>query len=199
MDKVASIDALEILKVDFERGYKLVLIRVDMKEGYTFDDFRLGGKSEILYVLENKGISFIALVRGEPPRYLLSKFKNLGEKFDMDVIWDTPTRMNQDEVVFSVIGEEAQLKKIVTYMKLIGTVEQISFTSSFLDGLDMLSFLTEKQRHVMIAAKKHGYYEYPRKINSEQLSKRVGISKATTVEHLRKAEQRIMNHYLAGY
>jgi predicted DNA binding protein len=51
----------------------------------------------------------------------------------------------------------------------------------------------------VIAAKRHGYYDYPRRVNSEQLAEIVGISKATVVEHLRKAEGRLMETLLAGY
>ncbi len=36
-------------------------------------------------------------------------------------------------------------------------------------------------------------------MNAEELSKRVGVSKATVVEHLRKAEGRLMASLLAGY
>ena len=63
----------------------------------------------------------------------------------------------------------------------------------------ILSVLTEKQRDIILKAQKHGYYEYPRKINSKGLAEKVNISRATLVEHLRKAEGRIITEIAGGY
>lgn len=55
-----------------------------------------------------------------------------------------------------------------------------------------LNQLTEKQREVLITAYKLGYYDIPRRINSEQLAKKLNIGDSTLVEHLRKAERRLL-------
>ena len=55
-----------------------------------------------------------------------------------------------------------------------------------------LNRLTEKQREVIMTAYKMGYYDIPRKITSEELAERLGLVGSTVVEHLRKAEQRLM-------
>ena len=64
---------------------------------------------------------------------------------------------------------------------------------------DNLSNLTDKQKEIMLAAKHLGYYDYPRKVKAEEVADELGISKATAIEHLRKAENRLIGEVLAGY
>lgn len=107
--------------------------------------------------------------------------------------------LTTDKMVFSVIGNEDSLKKFLNAIKSVGEVQNVSFKKYVYSEHAILSCLTDKQRKILIAAKKRGYYDYPRKINGNQLSQKMGISKSVTIEHLRKAEARIMSDILAGY
>ena len=53
--------------------------------------------------------------------------------------------------------------------------------------------LTEKQRQVLELAIEYGYYKYPRKVSVQDLAKKVKMPRTTFQEHLRKAEERVMN------
>ena len=55
--------------------------------------------------------------------------------------------------------------------------------------------LTAKQERVLKSALELGYYEYPKKISTEDLAKAVGASPSTVSEILRRAEKRIISGY----
>jgi predicted DNA binding protein len=52
--------------------------------------------------------------------------------------------------------------------------------------------LTIKQRNTLQTAYRLGYFEVPRRIDSSNLAKRLGVGRATLNEHLRKAERRLL-------
>ncbi len=55
--------------------------------------------------------------------------------------------------------------------------------------------LTAKQERVLKSALELGYYEYPKRISTEELSKIVGLAPSTVSEILRRAEKRIISGY----
>ncbi|RLF67170.1 MAG: hypothetical protein DRN30_00570 [Thermoplasmata archaeon] len=64
--------------------------------------------------------------------------------------------------------------------------------------LDILSSLTLSEKEALFTAYNMGYFEWPRKANSEIISRVLGVSKATFIEHLRKAEKKILDKLLGS-
>ena len=56
-----------------------------------------------------------------------------------------------------------------------------------------LDTLTPTQREVFEAAREAGYYEWPRGCSTRELADRVDRSKTTLLEHLRKAESKLLD------
>jgi predicted DNA binding protein len=195
LDKVESIELLELLKLDFEKRIKMGIGAFNMKEGYTIEDIDVPNFMEMLTVLNKEGDRYICLIK---VKYFKS-LSSLAEKFNLDIIWDTPSIFTKEKMIVSVSGTEENLKKILELWKNFGEVKKISFVKSSYSEQSVLSCLTQKQRDIVIAAKQNGYYQYPRKINSKELSKKIGLSKPTVVQHLRKAEVRLIDNILAGY
>ena len=195
LEKVESIELLELLKIDFEKRTKMAIAALNMKEGYTIEDVKLPNYVEIFTVLQKKGNRHICLIKA---KYFKS-LSSLAQKFNIDIIWDTPSILSKEKMVVSVTGNEGNLKKVLDLFKNFSQVKKIRFVKSIYSEQNILSYLTEKQKEILIEAKKNGYYSYPRKINSQELSKKIGLSKPTVVQHLRKAEIRIVSNILAGY
>ncbi len=195
LDNIESLRVLEVLKIDFNRGIKAFVAELEFKEGHGIEDFREQKGMEVLNVLKSEGNKYTCIIKGHVPM----EFRKMMQKFDLDLIWDAPMLMSNERLVFSAIGDQDNIKKFLDAIKLIGDAENISFKKGSFKEHNLLSCLTEKQKEIVITAMKTGYYDYPKKINSETLSKRIGISKATLLEHLRKAEGRLLKNLLVGY
>ena len=195
LEKTESIELIELIKLDFKKRIKMGIAALTMKEGYTIEDINIPDYMEMMAVLKKEGNKYIIVSKVK----FLKNFISLAKKFDIDIIWDTPSIFTKDKLTMSVSGTEENLKKFLGLVKLIGDIKNVSFKKATFDEHSILSCLTQKQKEVLIAAKKNGYYNYPRKINSLELSKRIGLSKPTVVQHLRKAEERIIISLLAGY
>ncbi|MGA1822727.1 MAG: helix-turn-helix domain-containing protein [Thermoplasmatota archaeon] len=195
-ESIESIEGREILKLDFEKRTKLVIADFIMKPGLKPDDVKLPRGVEILNILKAEGDRYTILLRASPPGKKLGAIFSL---FDLDVVYDLPYRATLDTIKLSAIGENEPLNKLIKILGLLGKVERISFMNASFSEHGLLNVLTDKQKDIMIEAKRNGYYNYPRKVNAQELSEKLGISKATTVEHLRKAEMRLISNLLAGY
>jgi predicted DNA binding protein len=196
LDKIKRIELIEILKLDFEQGIKLALVEIHTTEQYQLEDVVLFGSTKIVATLNQKDHIYTCIIKAIIPR----RFIPLSKEFlDVSIMWDTPTYITKDEIVFTVVGLPAELDTFIRLFKKFAYIEHISFHTPLLTHDSMISRLSDKQKIVLTKAKQQGYYEYPRKITTNQLSKSIGLSKATTIEHLRKAENKIINSLLAGY
>lgn len=60
---------------------------------------------------------------------------------------------------------------------------------------DRGSDLSRQQSRVVEHAFERGYYEWPRQVTAADLAEDLGISKSTVLEHLRKAESKVLRAY----
>jgi predicted DNA binding protein len=58
--------------------------------------------------------------------------------------------------------------------------------------------LSPRQREAFLLARERGYYEYPREVDSASLAETLDISKTTLLEHLRKAERKLLTNVAVG-
>lgn len=108
-----------------------------------------------------------------------------------------PLGVADSKVRFSFLGSEQQIKQFMETINGIGIrYRVVLLADADFSPISVLNHLTQKQREVLVTAYKLGYYDIPRKITSEELAGRLGLVNSTVVEHLRKAEQRLIVHIL---
>jgi hypothetical protein len=59
-----------------------------------------------------------------------------------------------------------------------------------------MEVLTPKQREALVAAYRSGYYDIPKRADSAAVAKALALGKSTTLEHLRKAEKRLLDNFM---
>jgi predicted DNA binding protein len=191
-----SFEILETLKIDWEDGIRVDLLECHLKETISIDDVKIIGDMEILSVLKSDGNKHTCLIKYTEPEESRDIFK----EFNLNLINTIPFFVSEKKHIYSVIGENKSLTKYIELIKQrIGRIDKMSFKKAVYEKKDLLSILTDKQKEILITAHKFGYYNYPKKINSEKLSKKTNISKPTLLNHLRKAEGRIFDELLTGY
>ncbi len=104
------------------------------------------------------------------------------------------TKITTTERIYTVLlFRREDLKAVIDEFRNIGAVTLENITDSA--GSD--SRLTVRQREVIQHALDAGYFDWPRKTKSEELAEQLGISRATFLEHLRKAESKLLTDALA--
>jgi predicted DNA binding protein len=85
-----------------------------------------------------------------------------------------------------LLEKERKIKLLKFHQEKIGTISVIGVSPE----------LTQKQKSALELAILSGYYDYPRKIDLDKLSKHMHISLSTFRQHLRVAEKKIMSNML---
>lgn len=75
------------------------------------------------------------------------------------------------------------------------SIKEREFTDVFVPHI--MPKMTQKQKDAIRRAAANGYYDFPRKTELEKLAKSAGVSRATFLEHLRKAEKKLIPDVLS--
>ena len=110
-----------------------------------------------------------------------------------DVYLCPPIEFKDRKLKLTFVGNLNEVRKLLATAERVGQRFKIlSLTDASFSPDSMLHSLTAKQRKILATAYISGYYDVPRRIGSEQLARKLNIGKSTVVEHLRKAENRLM-------
>jgi hypothetical protein len=116
----------------------------------------------------------------------------------------TPFELRDGKLTLTFLGNSRQIRTYLEALENSRTRMHLHYkVVSLMDARFPISSpitcLTEKQRQVLIAAYRLGYYDVPRRITSEELAKKVNLVKSTLSAHVRKAEHRLLTEILSEY
>jgi predicted DNA binding protein len=94
---------------------------------------------------------------------------------------------------FTFVGTQRQVRTILDGAEERGLLHRVVLlTDADFAEDSLLNRLTEKQRRILVLAYRLGYFDVPRKVKSDEVADRLGLTGSTVVEHLNKAERRLL-------
>ncbi len=105
--------------------------------------------------------------------------------------------IREEKLKITYLGSTKEVKMLMAaFRKHKIRYKILSLTDAKFSVTSPLNYLTEKQRRVLIASYKLGYYNLPRKVSSQQLAKKLNLHKSALATHRRKAELRLIEQVL---
>jgi DNA-binding CsgD family transcriptional regulator len=196
-EKVEVLEALRCFKCDTQG--LAIICRIRLKDRkITIQDLLMGKglltNIELLY--KEKDGSLVVFIEGrscvpKPPKDI---------KQPKMLMTRPPDFLDVDRMKVEMIGKEDEIKKLVHYANKWGdnSFKILGLTSIDAKGESLLSKLTSRQRQILLTGYALGYYDVPRRISSDDLSRHLNVNKSTIVEHLRKAERKLIGSIIAG-
>lgn len=166
------------------------ICNVTLEPGVSIDTLK-NGMIDDLIVLKSEGRDYTCMMKG--------KFSNEVSAFigQFDLKLEYPIVYDKGMCQLSMVGSSEELCEIVRAagnnhweFEILSVREYDPHVSS------MLNALTKKQKEVLLEAYSSGYFDRPRKIDADGLAGKMGIHKTTLLEHLHKAEKRLIGNIL---
>ena len=195
-EKVKVLEALRCFKCDTQGLALICRIRLKDKSMTVTDLLHKGliTNIETLYI-EMDG-SIVVFIEGRscvppPPKDM---------KIPKMLMTRPPDFLDVDRMKVELVGKEDEISKFLQYTDKLSnnTFKILGLTSIDTKGESLLSKLTSRQRQILLTGYALGYYDVPRRISSDDLSRHLNIDKSTVVEHLRKAERKLIGSIIAG-
>lgn len=193
--KVEILEALRCFKCDLEGLAIICRIKLKDKRMNVKDLVGKGLLTNIEILYKEKDGSEVVFIEGrsvvpQPPK---------GAHQTKLLVARPPDFLDVNRMKAEVIGKEMDIKKFLQYAnKWSNTYKILGLTSVDTKAESPLSkLLTVKQRQALLTAFALGYYDVPRRISSEELSRHLDADKSTIVEHLRKAERKLIDDIIA--
>lgn len=121
-----------------------------------------------------------------------------GELLDLltehELVLDTPLVYTESgRLQVGVVGADDVISEAMASVTETVAVDVEQLTEYEPEGERLFSILTDRQQEALLAALDAGYYRVPREATQEDVADRLGRSPGTVGEHLRRAEQTLLD------
>ena len=190
-DHIRSLEVLTFLKSTPNEIVEICRVQLNDPAASITDVFT--HPSEEVSVLQQEAAdTYVCFYRKRPIRRLLSIVSSVPGGY-----LSTPYEVRDGRLRITLLGNTRSLRIFLKTLQRVGLHPKIVLLTDAVFSLNSpLGLLTEKQKTVIIDAFKNGYYDFPRKIGSEELARKLGIREPTLVIHRRKAERKLFAHML---
>lgn len=151
---------------------------------------------------EWQGTTVDAVAPGNATRGLLVRYRSVNSISEplqsRGFIPDAPVRIRDGREEWTVLAEgsrdsvAARLDAVREETDADIDVVRVTTPEAAPTALLPENALSERQREAFELAHDRGYYEWPRNVSGQELAAEWGVSKATFLEHLRKAEAKLL-------
>lgn len=155
----------------------------------------LDGLSKVDVIAQGDDGTYTCLMTTRPSGKLALLLGGFGRTF---FVKEAPT-LRAGLMRLTPVGTEKGLRRFTAKLERYGmqfTVERIRDVES--SASDPLRSLTARQSEALTLAHALGYFQRPKGISSDKIAKLLGVDKSTFLEHLRKAEHRLLDSLLGG-
>lgn len=194
-EKVEVLEALRCFKCDTQGLALICRIRLKHKSMTVTDLLHKGLITNIETLYTEKDGSLVVFIEGRscvppPPKDI---------EIPKMLMIHPPDFLDVDRMKVELVGKEDEISKFLQYTDKLSnnSFKILGLTSIDTKGESLLSKLTSRQRQILLTGYALGYYDVPRRISSDDLSRHVNIDKSTIVEHLRKAERKLIASIVA--
>jgi HTH DNA binding domain len=200
--RVRDIESVETFRVlhhlQFDRRSRGGICRVRFRSPGVRPSYLKGraGLVKVASLATSAGDAYLAYFEGHPPQI----WTRLASASGVHLVW--PFDITPEHWRIEIEGTSRQNRSFLTELrkyKLHPRILSIRGAGTLdLHPHDLLGILTPKQKDALLEAYRSGYYDIPRRTDSETLAKSLRRSKSTALEHRRRAEKRLMDEILRG-
>ena len=191
LKKVETLKIIHLFKYDKDGYAGIVQVRLKSPNETPKMLVGVAGMTKVNVLAREKDGSFIIYGEGKARSEWLTLTSGTGGfRFP-------PFELTSEGWRITFMGGEGQVRRFLSALEKASLKYRIvAATDARFTAASFLSVLTEGQRRTLVRAYEMGYYDVPRHLGSDALSRSLGVSKSTAVEHLRKAEKRLLDEIL---